>query len=146
MTAARSICLKWAASPSRVNVIDGVRLRIEAVDAVGMPTKVFAYQSLPMRPATNESVAAFDHVCSPPDLADYPEDAPLPGSRPDWLRTNFVDLLLRSNHEAQAVLQQVIADVAALKFSLDATDKLQPGGELWIGTPPGGVSSSIGGW
>ncbi len=140
----RYICLSWACSPFRVNVTDGIRLRIDITDASGMPKKIFAYQSLPMRPATNERAHAFDHVCSPPDLADYPEDNPLPNSHPDWLRLSYVDLFLRAETEAQAFLHQVIADIQSLKYTLDVLDTLQPGTEVCIGTVPTDSSSSIG--
>ena len=138
----RYICLSAATSPWVANRIDGIRLRVTVTEADGMPSKIFAYQSIKMRPSTNQSVSAFDHVCSPPDLADYPEDTPLVGSQPDWFRTDFVDVLLRSEDEALRVWDLIVVDVMVLKKSLDTTDILQPFDSACIGTAPADTSSS----
>ena len=135
MTTARGISLQAATSPYVVNKIDGIRLRIDVTGATNMPTKIFAYQSLPMRPSTGERAAEFDHVCSPPDLADFPEDAPIPGQRPDWFRTSFVDVFLRSEADALRMWNLVIADVSSLKLSLDTCATLQPYATIDIGAP-----------
>jgi hypothetical protein len=130
---ARSIHLTWSSSPSAPNRIDAVRLRVDVTSAVQIPLKIFAYQSAPIRPSTGERVHMFDHVCSPVDLVDYPEDTPLPNTHPDWLRASFVDILLRSNLEAEAYLAKILEDVTSLKVSLESIDNLQPGGSVYIG-------------
>jgi hypothetical protein len=111
-------------------------VRITASDAVDMPTKIFAYQMLPLKPGAEERVGAFDHVCSPTDLEEYPEDDPLPNYRPAWFRLNYVDVLLRSRAEVKAFIEDVAEDVQRLKTTLDIADTLLPGGQTWIGTPP----------
>jgi hypothetical protein len=133
---ARNIHLTWDVSRYYFHTTDGIRIRITADSANLMPTKIFAYQLLPLKPGEAERVGAFDHVCSPVDLEEYPEDEPIANSRPAWFRLNYVDVLLRSRAEAQAFIKEVVEDVRRLKNTLDIAEDLIPGGDLWIGTPP----------
>ena len=133
---ARSIHLTWSVSRYLTTDTDGIRVRIEADDSNLMPTKVFAYQMLPVKPGEEDRVGAFDHVCSPVDLEEYPEDQPLPNSRPAWFRLDYVDVLLRSRAEVKAFINSVVEDVQTLKTTLDITEELVPDGDLWIGQPP----------
>jgi hypothetical protein len=132
----RNIHLSWNVSRYNFHTTDGIRVRITADSAALMSPKVFAYQMLPMKPNETERVGAFDHVCSPTDLEEYPEDAPLVNSRPAWFRLDYVDVLLRSRAEVRAFIEDVVEDVQRLKHTLDMMDTLLPGGEIWIGTPP----------
>lgn len=139
----RRIQLTWAVSRYNFNGTDGVRVRITATAAEEMPTKVFAYLLLPMRPGAGARDGAFSHVCSPTDLAEYPEDDPIPGHRPEWFRLDYVDVHLRSRSEAKQLIQDVTDDVNALKATLDLMDNLIPGGTVWIGGAPApDISSS----
>lgn len=115
---------------------DGIRVRIEASDANLMPTKIFAYQLMPVSPTAAERAGMFDHVCSPSDLEEYPEDEPLPTLRPAWFRLNYVDVLLRSKEEVNGFINDVKVDVDALKAMLDVTDSLEQIETHWIGSPP----------
>lgn len=133
---ARNIHLTWSVSRYLTADTDGIRVRIEADDSNLMPTKIFAYQMLPVKPGEEDRVGAFDHVCSPVDLEEYPEDQPLPNSRPAWFRLDYVDVLLRSRAEVKAFINSVVEDVQGLKTTLDITEDLVPDGDLWIGTPP----------
>lgn len=132
----RNVHLAWSVSRYYLNDIDGIRVRIEADEATDMPTKIFAYQLLPVKPGETESVGAFDHVCSSVDLEEYPEDVPGTNSRPAWFRLNYVDVLLRSREEVREFINSVIEDVNTLKNTLDIAEELLPSGDLWIGTPP----------
>ena len=132
----RRIKLTWQVSRYYAHSTDGIRVRIEASDANLMPTKVFAYQMLPIGPAEAERAGMFDHVCSPSDLEEYPEDEPLTTMRPAWFRLDYVDVLLRSRTEVDGFIRDVSADVQSLKNVLDIADEMTPEGELWIGTPP----------
>jgi len=138
----RRIQLSWAVSRYNYHSTDGVRVRIEAANAELMPEKIFAYLLLPMKPAAGEREGAFSHVCSPTDLAEFPEDDPVPGVRPEWFRLNYVDVQLRSRSEAKQFIQDVIDDVQRLKSTLDTMDTLQSGGTIWVGSPPSDSSSS----
>lgn len=132
----RRIKLSWQVSRYYASSTDGIRVRIEASDANLMPSKIFAYQMLPIGPAEAERAGVFDHVCSPSDLEEYPEDEPTTTLRPAWFRLDYVDVLLRSRTEIDAFIKDVTADVQGLKEVLDVTDNLLPAGEIWIGTPP----------
>ena len=137
----RRIKLTWQVSRYYASTTDGngIRVRITASDANLMPTKIFAYLMLPMRPGADERVGAFDHVCSAVDIEEYPEDEPLNHVRPAWFRLDYVDVLLRSREEVEDFIRDVADDVAALKTTLDVSDDLLPGGSAWIGTPPDDV-------
>ena len=139
----RRVKLDWAVSKYYYHGVDGVRVRIEASAAEGMTDKVFAYVLLPMKPGAGEREGAFSHVCSPTDLAEYPEDEPITGHRPEWFRLNYIDVHLRSRYEAKRLIQDVTEDVQRLKSTLDLMDTLLPGGTVWIGgEPEPDVSSS----
>lgn len=135
-TSDRVVKLTWTVSRYNFESTDGIRVRITASDPNLMPTKVFAYLMLPLKPGEEERVGAFDHVCSPVDLEEYPEDEPLPNSRPAWFRLNYVDVLLRSRAEVEAFIRDVVEDVQRLKGTLDVMDALVAGGSIWVGTPP----------
>lgn len=132
----RHVKLTWQVSRYNYETTDGIRVRITASNPTQMPDKIFAYQLLPLKPGAEERVGAFDHVCSPTDLEEYPEDEPIPNDRPAWFRLNYVDVLLRSRAEVKEFIEDVIEDVQRLKSTLDIADMLLPGGETWIGTPP----------
>ena len=137
----RRVQLTWAVSSYKYQDTDGVRVRLEANNAENMPNKIFAYLLLPMQPGAGVREGAFSHVCSPTDLAEYPEDDPIPGHRPEWFRLNYIDVHVRSRSEAKALIQDVANDVAHLKATLDTMDTLFPGGAFWIGGPPPDESS-----
>lgn len=132
----RNIHLTWTVSRYNFHSTDGIRVRVEADAANLMTTKIFAYQLLPLKPGADEKVGQFDHICSPVDIEEYPEDTPIPGSRPAWFRLDYVDVMLRSREETQAFIDEIIEDVRRLKSTLDLTDTLLPGGAIWIGPPP----------
>lgn len=133
----RRIKLTWTVSRYLAgDGTDGIRVRIEATNAALMPNKVFAYLMAPLRPGQTTGTGAFDHVCSPTDLEEYPEDEPTPNSRPAWFRLNYVDVLLRSRAEVKAFIRDVAEDVQRLKKTLDVIDVMLPGGAVWIGQAP----------
>lgn len=132
----RRIRLTWQVSRYTIQTADGIRVRITASDAALMSDKVFAYLLLPLKAGAEEKSGAFDHVCSPTDLEEYPEDDPIPNSRPAWFRLNYVDVLLRSRAEVEAFIRDVVDDVQRLKNTLDLMDDLIPGGNVWVGSPP----------
>lgn len=132
----RRLRLIWQVSRYNFNKVDGIRVRITATDAALMSDKVFAYMLLPLKAGAESKAGAFDHVCSPTDLEEYPEDDPIPNSRPEWFRLNYVDVLLRSRAEVEAFIRDVVEDVQRLKNTLDLMDDLIPGGNVWIGVPP----------
>ena len=141
----RRVHLTWTVSRYNYHATDGIRVRIEADSANNMPAKIFAYLMQPLVPGESERVGSFDHVCSPTDLEEYPEDAPIPNQRPEWFRLDYVDVVLRSRTEVHAFIRDVADDVYRLKMTLDLMEHMLPGGEIWIGGEPGGSSSSSSG-
>ena len=141
-TTNRRIHLKWTVSRYNYHATDGIRVKIEATAADEMPTKIFAYLLQPIIPGDTERKGSFDHVCSPTDLEEYPEDEPLPEVRPAWFRLDYVDVVLRSRTEVHEFVKDVAEDVYRLKTTLDLMDRLLPGGEIWIGGPPNIAGSS----
>jgi hypothetical protein len=135
-TSDRAVKLTWSVSRYNFESTDGIRVRITASDPHLMSAKVFAYLMLPLVPGATERAGAFDHVCSPIDLEEYPENAPIPNSRPAWFRLDYVDVLLRSRAEVEAFIRDVVEDVQRLKATLDVMDTLIPGGSVWVGPPP----------
>lgn len=142
MAAPRGITIRWSSSHYRINVDDGVRVRIEVECATGMDTKVFAYRMLPLNQNTGQASAHFSHVCSPPDLADFPEDEPRVGYSPEWFRLDYIDVLLRSVAEAQELIRIVQEDVRSLKLTLDKMDVIFPTGTDVVGDDCEAISSS----
>lgn len=138
----RRIHLTWTISRYNYHATDGIRIRITADGAYNMPAKVFAYLMQPLVPGEEARVGSFDHVCSPTDLEEYPEDAPIPGQRPEWFRLDYVDVILRSRTEVHAFIRDVAEDVYRLKTTLDLMDHMLPGGEIWIGGEPSSSSQS----
>ncbi len=139
----RRVHLVWTVSRYNYNGIDGIRVKIEADTAEMMPRKIFAYLMLPMKPGAEGREGAFDHVCSPTDLEEYPEDEPIPEQRPEFFRLDYIDVVLRSRSEVHAFIRDVAEDVYTLKRTLDLTDRMLPGGEIWIGGEPVSSSSSL---
>lgn len=139
---ARRIRIKWSQSYYKVNTVDGIRLRVEAVEAEDMPTKIFAYILQPTNPATLAQAGVFDHVCSPVDLEEYPEDEPIVNVEPSWFRLDYVDVLVRSQAELEAYLADVLSDIRALKSTLDIMDTVEELGDVWIDEAPEVSSSS----
>lgn len=134
----------WEVSDSIVGRDDGVRVRIAVSEACGIGPNVFAYRLLPLNANTGETAGHFDHVCSPVDLAEYPEEVPHPGASPPWFRLAFVDVLLRSWAEADNFVESVLSDLRRLKATLTRVQTLLPGGMEEIGTvcPESSSSSS----
>lgn len=120
-----SVSLTWTISRWIENVTDAVRVRIDAT-AVGTSAKIFAYRKQPLNVNTGERVGAFSHVCSPVDLAEYPEDAPAEDSVPPWYRLDFVDLLVRSEVEADDLVRCVQEDVDSLIYTLKLANEIPP--------------------
>jgi hypothetical protein len=64
------------------DVVDGFRFTLTVTRASQMPTRTFRYRLVPSKmqatvsqpPTVIELMGAFDGVCSPADLEDFPED------------------------------------------------------------------------
>lgn len=119
-----------------INVVDGFRFRVEAYGGHLMPNHIFRYLRRPLNPDTGTRIDELDGVCSPPDLEEFGEDAPLPDVVPPFLRLDFVDVLLRSQHEADEAWRVILEDVHSLVDTLNIMDNIVPAEDIAIGNPP----------
>ena len=119
MPVSRSITLTWASSHYIYQRHDGVRVRIDVTCSENIDAEIFAYRMLPTDPTTGEKAGFFSHVCSPPDMVEWPKNAIDPMSSPQWFRLSFVDVLVRSVYEAEEFVRLVKEDVARLKATFD---------------------------
>lgn len=121
----RSLSLRrLAQSRYVINAQSGYRFRVEVAAAVGMPPEVFRYleRDNPANPAV--SVAAFDGVCSPADLEDYPALVPDRSRGPRFFRLDYVDLVLRSQHTAEEAWEILQEELTTLVATLNLMDDL----------------------
>lgn len=129
----RGLRLRWACSYYRLGRDDGIRVRFDVVASTGLSSRIFAYRMRPVSPVDRRE-GFFSHICSPVDLAEYPEDAPVEGDSPEWFRLPYVDVLVRSVTEAENFVQAVREDARRLVATLRQTDTLMPGSEETVGT------------
>ena len=134
MTVSRSLTLEWASSHYIFGTHDGIRVRLSVTCAENMDREIFAYRIMPTDPTTGERAAFFSHVCSPPDLVEWPKNAAVPNSSPQWLRLPYVDLLVRSVEEADAMIYLLKEDILRLKTTLDTMGTLQASSTVTYGT------------
>lgn len=134
MTVSRSLTLEWSSSHYVYGKHDGVRVRLSVTCTENMDAEIFAYRIMPTDPTTGERSAFFSHVCSPPDLVEWPKNAALPNASPQWVRLAFVDLLVRSVAEAESLIYLLKEDVLRLKTTLDTMGTLQASSTVTYGT------------
>jgi hypothetical protein len=119
----------------QTNVIDGFRFRVEAHDANQMPNAIFRYLRR-QADAKGNTADEFDGVCSPPDLEEFGEGEPVAGAAPSFLRLDYVDLVFRSQSQAEDAWKVIVEDVTSLVDTLNAMDKIVEAQDLKIGDPP----------
>jgi len=139
---ARFLNVRWLTSEFSDGNNFGMRVRMEVTDAADVSRAVFAYLMIPRNPETGEEAGEFDHVCSPADLEEFPENEPNQNARPRWFRLTYVDVLVRSRTEADDFIQLVLEDLRGLKATLDVMDTLVEEGTELIGDAPVSSSSS----
>lgn len=139
----RGIYLKrYTQTRTNANNIDGFRFKVEAYGGNNIPNKIFRYakEDLNAREATYR--LAFDGVCSPSDIEEYPEDEPNPEGFPQFCRLDYVDLVFRSQSVAEDAWQILVEEVTNLVSTLNIMDVMEPSDNLKIGDPPPADSSS----
>lgn len=131
---ARGIKISWQYSRYRLQLHDGIRVRIEVICQEGFKdANIFAYRFLTTDPQTGQKEGFFSHVCSPTDMEEYGANAPIPGLRPEWFRLSYVDVLLRSMAEVDAFVTDIRDDIRRLKRTLDTMDTLRGVAEEVVG-------------
>lgn len=117
-----------------VNKTDGFRFRVIAYDACGMPDKVFRYRREPGVKAGEEQ-DSFNGICSPVDLYEYPEDNPDAGKPFPFFRRNEVDMVFRSQIDANAAWEAIKNEVDSLIITLKMMEDLVEDEIAEFGTP-----------
>jgi len=124
------------------NSIHGFRFKVEAYGANLMPNKIFRYTREALNAREGAYRLAFDGVCSPADLEEFPENEPLVNVYPEFCRLDYVDLVFRSQSLAEEAWTLLVEEVAALLNTLKKMDNLTPQTELKLGNPPPATYSS----
>lgn len=127
---------RFAQRPYRTTEAQGFRMAIAAYGASRMSDRVFRYIRRPYNPITGVTADELDGVCSPADLEEFPEDAPNPADNPAWFRRASVDLVVRSQAEAEELWSGVVKELTALVAALDFMDVVVPELDVAIGDPP----------
>lgn len=119
----------------QTNVIDGFRFRVEAHDNHLMPKAIFRYLRR-QSDADGGEVDEFDGVCSPPDLEEFGETEPVAGAAPPYLRLDYVDVVFRSQSQADDAWKVIVEEVTSLVDTLNVMDNIVEAQDLKIGDPP----------
>jgi len=91
-------------------------LRVEVVSAEGIPSKIFVYHQSPAGIDGN-TFAEFDHIATPVDFQEIPEDAA--SETVPWYRTDKCTVWLRSVSDLKMAKQLFVDDIAALQRTFD---------------------------
>lgn len=131
-TPRRGIKLRRAAQTRFVaNAVDGFRFTVTAHTAVDMPEEIFLYLRRPYNPATAEEADEFTSVCSAPDLEEYPVGEPI--GTPAFFRLAEIDLVFRSQAEANDAWELIKREVEVLVNTLNLNDELTVEDDVQIG-------------
>lgn len=91
-------------------------LKVEVVDSEGAPRKIFVYHQMPAGIDGN-TFAEFDHVATPVDLQEIPEDAA--SLIVPWYRTDTCVVWFRCLSDLQTAKQLFVDDISGLQRTLD---------------------------
>lgn len=128
----RGIRLRRAAQERFVaNAVDGFRFTVTAHSAFDMPNEIFLYLRRPLDPTTGEEADEFTSVCSVPDLEEYPANGPT--GTPPFFRAAEIDLVFRSQTEADEAWAVIQREVEVLVRTLNLTDELAAEADVEIG-------------
>lgn len=115
---------------------DAFRLVVSAYGAYLMPNEIFRFLRKTQDFTTNEPADEFDGVCSPADLEELTANAPEDGAQPPFFRKATVDLVFRSQREANAAWSALQQEVGVLVTTLNRMDTLEADGDYTAGGPP----------
>ena len=118
------------------NRIQGFRFKVVAYGGNEMPNFIFRYTREALNVSEGTYRLAFDGVCSPVDLEEYPESEPIVGVFPEFCRLDYVDLVFRSQSIAEDAWNIMVEEVGNLVYTLDIMEKTVPVQDLKLGNPP----------
>ena len=91
-------------------------LKVEVVDAMGIPSKIFVYHQSPAGIDGN-TFAEFDHIATPVDFQEIPENAA--SESVPWFRTDKCVIWFRSVSDMNLAKQMFVDDINALQRTYD---------------------------
>lgn len=117
---------RQAQQRAHAGAMPGWRVVVTASAAAGLANEVFLHQRLPVDPQAPSGPQADElaGVCTPADLAELPVNNPSPGASPSLFRRSSLDVVLRSQKEADDLWSRLKKDVTALLVALDKMDTL----------------------
>jgi hypothetical protein len=101
--------------------IHSLKLVLQAINAVNMPSKVFIKQRT-RNFAKDQFDDTFVAVCTPAQLEDLAEDAPDKGT--SYFRTDTIELIIRTPETLEDIFQSVLYEVQKLATDLDSIEQL----------------------
>ena len=107
--------VRFSQSPERRGVLN-YALHVEVLSASGMPKKIFVYHQSPAGIDGN-TFAEFDHVATPVDFQEIPEDAA--SNTVPWYRTDKVVVWFRNVSDLNLAKQMFVDDISALQKTYD---------------------------
>ena len=112
--------VRFSQSPERRGVFQ-YALRVEVVSASKISTKIFVFHQMPAG-ADGNTFAEFDHVATPVDLHEIPEDAA--SETVPWFRTDKCTVWVRSLDDLSTAKQLFVDDISELQrtFSILASE------------------------
>lgn len=105
---------------------EGYRLKIDAVDAEGMPAEIFLHEQNLIDPYSQLVGEQFVCVTSVPDLTVYPVRTPDATQWPPFFRKAGLDIVVFSQSIAQETWQAIKAEVDVLIDSLHKLELMAP--------------------
>lgn len=91
-------------------------LHAEVTASDGIPPKIFVYHQMPAGLDGN-TFAEFDHVATPVDMQEIPEDAA--SETVPWYRTDKVTVWMRNADDLETARRLFIDDINALQKAYD---------------------------
>jgi len=106
-----SLRVRFSQNAERRGVFE-YALKVEVVLAEEIPAKIFVYHQMPAGNDGN-TFAEFDHVATPVDFQEIPEDAA--SLTVPWFRTDKCVVWLRSLDDLKIAKQQFVDDIYELQ-------------------------------
>ena len=107
--------VRFSQSSQRRGVFD-YALKVEVTDATGIPSKIFVYHQSPAGTDGN-TFAEFDHIATPVDFQEIPEDAA--SETVPWYRTDKCTVWFRNVSDLVLAKQMFVDDINALRRTFD---------------------------
>ncbi|KKN45016.1 hypothetical protein LCGC14_0687280 [marine sediment metagenome] len=95
---------------------EGFQLRLEVIEAIGLPPEIFVYQRKPGRLPNGQARDEFSNIASPVDLEEYPTEEP--SSESSFFRLKTLDIVFRNIELLRTSFADIRQDICSLIESL----------------------------